>query len=786
MAVKNTEIIELKDIKKLLQIISGNWHIILICMFLSTILAYLYSYRLPEIYAAKTQLLLKSNETYPIQQDILRSLYGPAYYGFEKMANEKRIITSTDLVAQVVSKLKLDVSYFIVGRIQTKEVYAGTPFRIEAEIYSPSYYEFPFLFKIVNKDIYEITYDVKGQNVILRQKFGEPLIKKDFYFLVQKTDAINASTLSSLKEITYQFVVHDRRNLVYNYKSALDVRDLEYTAIMEVTMEDEIPERAVIFLDTLAKVYMFNSLKSKIKINENTVSYIDRQLNEVTDILDSIEDIMETYKDKKEILNISKEEETYFKNLSDFELQKRKLELQLQSLDYLKNYIVSNLNRELLPPALYMNEEDVYLKQAITELYNLQVKINSSLFSSTEKSTSVKEIEYRIELLRGDILKYIVNTTNAINEKIKSIEGEISYYTGLLKGVPRNQRALLNINRKLQVNEKMYLYLLEKRAETVIARAGIVPEISIVESAHSAGIVKPDKKKIYYTFISAGILLALAVGFLRFLFFAKIENLDELREITQLPVLGEVIHAVEAKNTYLITDTFTRSFVTESFRHIRTNLEYLAPNEGTSNAAKGKTILIISNHPRMGKTFCSVNLGAILAKGGKKVLLAEMDLHKPKLHSALNIVPTEKGMSTFLAGKNSPEDIIVKYQIENLDVIPAGHTPPNPSELIMSANLLKLFDYARKNYDYMIIDTPPAGMISDALMIMKYTDVNLFILNAKHKPKEGVRYATNLILDNKIKGLALVLNNVKVKHARYYYKKYKYDYTSYLSADKKV
>ena len=765
---KSNNIIDVGDIKKFLNLLLGNWYVIVICVVFSGVLAYLYSRKLPEIYAAKTQLVIKSNEMYPIQQGLLQGL-GSDYLGYEKLSNEKRVIVSTDIVNQVVSKLKLDVTYFIVGRLNIKEVYSGTPFNVEAQIYSSEFYEFPFNFRIKDVNSYEISYEYNGLPVIEQHQFGEPIINKHFYFNINKDNSLNSSTIVTLKNITYQFVVHNKTTLTYKYKSALDVKDLEYTAILEVSLEDEVEKRAVMFLDTLSKVYINNSLKSKIKINENTLNYIDKQLTEVTDILDSIEHLLQSYKEQKDILDISKEQTDYFTQLSAYEVTKRKLDMQLKSLSYLKEYIVSNMNKELLPPALYMEGEDAYLTQAISQLYNLQVTINSSLFSSTEKSTSVKEVDYKIGLLRNDILKYIVNTEKAINEKNAAIEEEISYYKDLLRGVPKNQREMLNIERKLGVNEKMYLYLLEKRAETVIARAGIISEITTIESAHSIGIVKPDKNKIYYSFITVGLLIAFFISFVRMIFFNKIENIEELRELTTMPVLGEVFYSKDAKDSYLIVEANPRSFITEAFRSIRTNLEYFAPN------VKCKSVLITSSRPGAGKTFCSINLGIILAKGGKKVLLLELDLHKPKIFSALN-VSAEAGISSLLVGKISPQESIKSSSIENLDVVVAGPTPPNASELILSPRLAELFNYAKEHYDYIVIDTPPMGIISDAQLLMKYSDINLFVLNTKHNPREGMQFAHNVVANNKLANFVFVLNNVRPKYSSYYNKNYRYAY----------
>lgn len=766
MAVKNTTIVDIKDIRKIINSLAENWYVVLFFVFASVVIAYFYSYKLPKIYAAKTQLILQNQETYNYQE----GLYGGLglYGNYEKMANETKVITSTDIIAETINKLNMDISYYIVGRIQTKEVYSGMPFTIEAKVYSQNFFEFPFNFKIIDTDNFEIMYEEEGKEVKVRHRFGEPIINSNYYLLITKSNSINTQTISSLGDITYQFIVHEPHNLVNKYKSIMSVQNLEYTAILEVTVDDENPDRAVMFLDTLTKVYISNSLKTKIKVNENTIRDIDRQLTEVIGILDSIEDSMEQFKESKAILDLSKDEEQYYQNLSTNQLAKRSLDLQLKSLLYLKNYITSNLNKELLPPSLYIADNDEYLKQAITELYNYQVKINSSLFTTTEKSTSVKEVEYKIELLRNDILKYIVNTEKAINEKINTINDEITFYEEKVKGVPRNQRQILNITRKIQVNEKLYLYLLEKRAETVLARSGIISEISTIESAHSIGIVKPDIGKIYYSFISGAFVLSLAIVMLRSFIFNKIETVEELRESTKMPVLGEIYFSKEVD--YLVVESHPKSFITESFRTIRTNLEYLAPQ------IPSKVVLITSNRPSVGKTFCSINLGAILAKGGKKVLLVELDLHKPKIHSALNL-NSDIGMSTLLIGKTSPAETIISSGVTNMDAILSGPIPPNASELVLSKYFPELLEYTENKYDYIIIDTPPMGMISDALVLMKYSHINLFVLNTKYSPNDGLNFAHTISVNNKAAtSFGFILNCVKTRNSRYYYKKYEYGY----------
>jgi capsular exopolysaccharide synthesis family protein len=269
--------------------------------------------------------------------------------------------------------------------------------------------------------------------------------------------------------------------------------------------------------------------------------------------------------------------------------------------------------------------------------------------------------------------------------------------------------------------------------------------------------------------MTVGLLIAFLIAFIRMIFFSKIETIEELRELTTMSVLGEIFYSKDAKDSYLIVDAHPRSFVTEAFRSIRTNLEYFAPN------VKCKSVLITSNRPGAGKTFCSINLGIILAKGGKKVLLLELDLHKPKIYSALNVA-ADAGISSLLVGKISPQEAIKTTSIENLDVVVAGPTPPNASELILSPHLAELFAYAKEHYDYIVIDTPPMGIISDAQILMKYSDINLFILNTKFNPREGMQFAHNVVANNKLGNFVFVLNNVRPKYSSYYNKNYRYAY----------
>jgi capsular exopolysaccharide synthesis family protein len=415
-----------------------------------------------------------------------------------------------------------------------------------------------------------------------------------------------------------------------------------------------------------------------------------------------------------------------------------------------------------------MIQGDDFLKSSISELYSLQMTKSAGTFEAKDKSPQMLEKLKKLDLLKKDLLVYINNNKSALTLKINDINNEINYYENIIKKIPKSQRDILNITRKLDVNEKMYLFLLEKRANTVIARAGIVSESKVIESARSIGVVKPDKNRIYVMFLLGGLVISFLVIMIRLILLNKIQNYEELKQYTDLPIYGEIIYAREAESNYNLAENNPKAPITESFRTVRTNLEYLVIEN------KCKSIVITSHNPGEGKTFCSINLSSIIAKAGKKVLLLEFDLHKPKIHKGMNL-SSDIGLSNLLAGKIEIENIIVKSHIDNLDVILSGPTPPNASELILSKHLNKIFEYANENYDYVIVDTPPIGLISDALILMKKADATLFVLNVKYAKSEFVNNAVDLVSLNKIKNFGFILNGVKIKKSKYYYN-YGYGY----------
>ncbi len=771
-------IIEVNDLRTVGRIVSKNWYFVVIALVLSAVLAYLYSYKIPEVYGASTQILLKDQTAYDYQSQVYKNIGFINSYG--DIVNQKRVLTSYDLIDRTLQKLDFQVSYYIIGRFKTTQIYSNLPFTVEIQVLNPRLYERPFDLHIVDPKTYTVSYD-PGQGIVTKQlPFNKDVADADFTLRVNPHVDLKPSTISRYTASDYRFVPHSRGRLVSTYAKSLKVEDIPYTSVLKVSVEDQIPERAKMFLDTLSAEYIQYTLQGDFDINENTLRYIDRQLEEVSGILSQYEEDLQSYLRSKDILDLNKESNMYFNQLMNLDAQKRQYQLMIESVDNLKQYVLNIADDDkLLPPSFYILVDDDFLKSTLGKLYNMQMDINRFSYALEPDNPTILELKQTMQLTRANLLIYLKNTRQAITEKIGDLDKQAADYTGLIRAVPANQRDVQAFQRKVNVNEKLYEFLLEKRASTVIARAGIVPQTKVIEAARNMGVVKPDKAKILYTFLLGGGMASLLLVFVRVVFYDRVENADQLRSVTQVPIFGEVIASEKAEENYVVVDSDPKAGITESFRTIRTNLEYLPAMD------TGRAVLVTSYRPNEGKTFCSVNLSAILAKAGKRVLLLELDLHKPKVGTGLNM-KSKQGISTILAGKAAIADCVMPTAYENFDVILAGATPPNASELVLSNMLPELFNYGRQHYDYVFVDTPPVGLITDALLMMRHVDATLFVINTRFANRDHVRNAIEVQASNPAANFGFILNGVRMKKSKYYYNtnygygyRYAYGYGSY-------
>ncbi|MBA3705694.1 MAG: hypothetical protein H0W84_07270 [Bacteroidetes bacterium] len=317
---KKTSIVDTNDLRFIWKVFSKNWHILIIAITISSIVAYLYTYKLPDIYGAQSQILLKTGETYDYQTQLYKGL--GLYQAYQSNSNQIRVITSNDLIKKALTKLKIDVSYFIVGRLKTMEVYESMPFIFSVKYLNPGLYEQKMKFKILNEKQCQITYIKEKDEISKVVSFDQETVYSDFIISINKNDNINDKTILSLKEIDYLVQVHNINRLVNHFKNSLFIENVENTTILALTLEDEILNRAVTILDTLSKVYIDYTIEAQYIINENTLTNIDKQIAGVTDVLESLEDELEHYTTEKAVLDLPKQEQQYFNQLVNYDAKK--------------------------------------------------------------------------------------------------------------------------------------------------------------------------------------------------------------------------------------------------------------------------------------------------------------------------------------------------------------------------------------------------------------------------------------------------------------------------------
>lgn len=767
MAEPKASLFDPDDFRPVLKFVGKNWYILLLLPMVGFIGARYYTYQLNDIYAAKTEILLRSKDSYDYQSQ-LYSNFG--YYSLmADVTNQQRVLSSYDIISKTIDKLNFGVSYYLVGRVKVEPVTKIEALDIDVQLVDQQLYNKPLDIQIVDLDRYSLSYDYQGDRVTKTYRFGERVEDVNYILTIDKSGLVDEGNLETLQQLTYQFQVHPHDWLVKKFSGALAIQNVEYTSILNIVVRDVLPARAKVFLDTLSSVYIDYTQESRVEVNENTQKYIDTQLLELEEILDSLEYTLQNFRNQKRILDLSREKEEYFESMVALDTEKRKLELRIESMNTMEEFLRGEMNSTSLPPSFFMFDEDNILQNQVSQLYNLQLERSGKLNLYEPENYRIQSLDSLIKVTKIGIFNYTKDTRNAMLARIQDIDKQIRQLEGKLKNIPKSQRDILGIDRKIKVNEELYVFLLEKKASTVIARAAIVPEASVVEEARVVGVVGPDKQRSIYLSTGVGLIFAVLIGLVRFLFFTHLENVQELKRLTNLPVIGGVPFYEEILLEPIAILGSSRSNVSEAFRSLRANLQYLLRDEGP------KVLLVTSLHPGEGKTFTSTNLAAVLAKAGKKVILLDFDMHKPRVHNTFGL-DNVSGISTFIIGKTDLNECKVQSQVENLDIVTAGPVPPNASELVVNKKVDELIERLKAEYDYVILDTPPLILISDSLVLMRVADTGLYVMNTEKASRQGVRYLEEVLEQNKIGHVALLLNNIKQKKWKYYYGKYLYRY----------
>lgn len=401
-------------------------------------------------------------------------------------------------------------------------------------------------------------------------------------------------------------------------------------------------------------------------------------------------------------------------------------------------------------------------------------KKNQILSNSTSSNPLLLPINKQIENLKKAILQSVNSLIASTNIEIVDIKSQVARNNVELNKIPETERKLIGIQRDFTINNEMYTFLLQKRAESSIAQASNVPDGKLVDEARANLIVqtKPNKQPVYILFLIIGILVPIVFVVIKKILFDFIEEKQDILKVVDIPIIGSIPHS-DLKTNFIIRD-YPNSFYAESFRSIRTNLQFMLDNK------KSNVLLITSSVPKEGKTFLSVNIALVIAASNKKTILVGLDMRSPGL--SYDFYPDNNvGMSTFLTGQSSIENTIQKTEDPYMDIITAGPIPPNPSELIGNKRMKDLLEFLRSHYDFIVIDTPPINLTTDALQVIMEVDAVLFVVRYGYTQQRFLENLKTLHLQKQIKNSSIIFNDVNLSR----YKGYGYGY-GYGNKNKKT
>ncbi|MDA8606168.1 polysaccharide biosynthesis tyrosine autokinase [Flavobacteriales bacterium] len=716
----SSELISISQLRPYIKLLLKNWWLIIVLAGTGYGSARLITHRQLSIYSASTEILLAKDKDLDYQKMIGGMIMGQQRNNYGGLSgsetkDKERILRSFDLVGRAVDKMNLDIDYYLVGRLKTSHVNNCAPLTIKA---SPELFNADFLGQAIDLFIedeahFRLSYsNPEGEIKQVIHRFGEPLEGPDLALTISYNDAnlfnldspsgpsVNTIALEKARKQHFRFKVYDRIQRINQMRGSLIIDNEIGSNIVSLGVSSTLPDRPKQFLSILSEEFIEYTKEARLQSSLKTEAFINIQLEELIRIMDSLEIMVDGFKAQNEILDLTREQSEFFNALVALETQERELQFRLEALTSLKSYLASGLETNSLPPTSYLIDEDPLLIEQVGALYEMRSDRTRALLDVTEDSYQIRRLDSAISNARFSVKRYIEDTRIAIADQRRSVRMQITSLENRLSGIPATQRDIFSMERKLSVNEKMYVYLLEARAQNIIQRAGIAPEASIIEIARSTGIIGPNKRLTIRNYTIYGALLALALAVARMLLFERIESTQELREASDIPVVVGLPHypSIEENPIAILGDS--RAQITEAFRSLRTNLQYLLAKEGAN------TILVSSLHPGEGKSFVSSNLATVLAKTGKKVVLVDFDMHKPKVHKNFKL-SNQLGLSTYLIGRCSADEMGQAGPVDSLTIITAGPVPPNASELVMNDRMDPFLEKLRAEYDFVILDTPP-------------------------------------------------------------------------------
>ncbi|MEY8848949.1 GumC family protein [Psychroserpens sp. XS_ASV72] len=749
----------------------SKWKFILTCVIIALLIAFLKIRYSTSLYEANATIKLKEDEKSRSLAEISAIQSAGLNSTLPNVIDEIEIIKSRSIIKEVAKDLKLNISYYVSGKVKKQEVYENPPVNI-------NFFMNDTLIEQINKSLFiKIISDQKFQlsksnantligingdddEDITTHSFGDRVSSEFGDFIITPNKNTYGSDPGSHVEIS----IKPLNTIVEYYLSSIKISTTEKSNVIKLSLKEAIKEKAKLILDKVIEKYNQDVINDKELIVKATSDFITNRLNIVSNELEQVDFTAEKLQKDNRLTALATQSSIFLESERANEAKIIQTSNQLQLIDFMTDRMENNeTDSDLLPADIGIADSDVAL---MTKNHNdLVLQRDRILKNSSEKNPTVINLNNQINALKTNLNQSLENIKRANQITLNNLEREDSRIRGQIYSAPGKERQFRDIKRQQDIKESLYLYLLQKREETAISLGMSTENAKVIDYAYTKDLpVSPNKKVIYLASILIGLFVPLALVYYKDMLNTKIDSKKDLDKVLDIPYLGDIPKSDKKKRIIQKVDYSPKA---EAFRIIRSNINFML--QGNKN--KCKTLFVTSTKAQEGKSHTSTNLAQSFSFSEKKVLLIETDIRVPKVNEYLKI-KSDKGLTDYISDASlSVDDVTVKVKDnEFLDVIPSGTIPPNPAELLMNDRVNELFEIAKKNYDYVVVDTAAVGLVTDTLLISDHADMFVYVVSVNNIDKRELHIAQKLYNEKRLPNMALLLNGtVKKKGYGYGY-----------------
>jgi capsular exopolysaccharide synthesis family protein len=756
------------DLRAIIDVLILNWQWFVLSLIICLGIAWLHLRYTTPYYSAYAKIFVKTNSTGGLRSTNALGQVVQSY----GMENEKLILKSTSIAEETIRDLKLYTTYNSVGLIRNRSLYKDSPIMVEIAPVSVERLNAPISMTITRDgDAYHVTgtYYIPVDEISSKGPYGidRKLTKFPCTMRTKAGDLTFYTTNRVLDDgESIQVTINSPARVAGGYAARLGVSDSQESSIITLSLVDDVPTRAIDYLRQIVVSYNRQANEDKNEAAVRTEEFINDRIAKISGELSSTESTIESYRNRQALNEMKATVQKASENADQTQKQMNEINMQLMFINDLSNTISQPKNKYQMMPA---NVTDASVSQLIAQYNTIVGQRNRLLRSAAENSPAVEPLTQQLDELYNSITMTLDQARHNAEFRRNLLMQQHGQYVSAANQSPEHERLLSQIGRQQEVKSGLYLMLLQKREENSISLSSTADKGKLIDNPKYGGQVSPNPNQEYLIAAGIGLAIPALIFFLIYFFRYRIEGHDDVVKLTDLPILADVAVANDSakEKADIVVRENKNSQMEEVFRAMRTNLQFMMKEND-------KVIMFTSTTSGEGKTFNAANLAVSFALLHKKVILVGLDIRKPRLAEQFDIEDEVHGITTVLK-HDHPTKEDVKEQIlpsgvhEYLDLLLAGPIPPNPTEIVSRSSLEDIFQILRNEYDYIIVDTAPVGLVSDTLQIGRVCDVTVYMCRADFTPKTSFELINGLSADKKLPNMAIVINGIDMSKKKYGY-----------------